>query len=87
LCTLCYDEASDILYLFGGMNDKNNLDGNKLSIEYNYFLRMKNEINVGLIWEKKEIKNNKILLNRISAGSLIFENEEKYIYIYIWRQR
>ena len=82
LCTLCYDEASDILYLFGGMNDKNNLHGNKLSIEYNYFLRLKNEINVGLIWEKKEIKNNKILLNRISAGSLIFENEEKYIYIF-----
>lgn len=82
LCTLCYDNMNNIVYLFGGINYKNHLHKNKLSIEYDYFLRLKSDINMGLIWEKIEIKSNKILLNRISAASLIFENEENYIYIF-----
>ena len=82
LCTLCYDEFNNILYLFGGINEKNSLHGNNLPIEYKYFLRLRNDINNALNWEKIEIKNNNILLNRISAASLIFENEEKYIYIF-----
>ena len=85
LCTLCYDELNNIIYLFGGINDKNHLHKDKLSIEYDYFLRLKNDIdnnNNSAIWEKIHVRNNKILLNRISAASLIFENEEKYIYIF-----
>ena len=86
LCTLCYDELNNIIYLFGGINDKNHLHKDKLSIEYDYFLRLKNDIdnnnNNSVIWEKIHVKNNKILLNRISAASLIFEKEEKYIYIF-----
>ena len=85
LCTLCYDELNNIIYLFGGINDKNHLHKDKLSIEYDYFLRLKNDIdnnNNSAIWEKIHVKNNKILLNRISAASLIFEKEEKYIYIF-----
>lgn len=82
LCTLCCDEMNNIVYLFGGINSKNHLQKFKLPIEYDYFLRLKNIINVGFIWEKIEVKNNKILLNRISAASLIFENEENYIYIF-----
>ena len=85
LCTLCYDELNNIIYLFGGINDKNHLHKDKLSIEYDYFLRLKNDIdnnNNSTIWEKIHVQNNKILLNSISAASLIFENEEKYIYIF-----
>ena len=44
LCTLCYDELNNIIYLFGGINDKNHLHKDKLSIEYDYFLRLKNDI-------------------------------------------
>ena len=85
LCTLCYDELNNFIYLFGGINDKNHLHKDKLSIEYDYFLRLKNDIdnnNNSAIWEKIHVQNNKILLNRISAASLIFEKEEKYIYIF-----
>ena len=74
LCTLSYDELNDIAYLFGGIDNKNYLN--------EYFLRLKSDLYVGLIWEKIEVKNSKNLLNRISAASLIFENEEKYIYIF-----
>lgn len=81
LCTLCNDEVNNIVYLFGGINSKNHLNNKILSIEYDYFLRLKNDINYGMVWEKIEVKNNKNLLNRISAASLIFENEENYIYI------
>ena len=85
LCTLCYDELNNFIYLFGGINDKNHLHKDKLSIEYDYFLRLKNDIdnnNNSIIWEKIHVQNNKILLNSISAASLIFEKEEKYIYIF-----
>ena len=87
LCTLCYDEINNIIYLFGGINDINHLHKNKLSIEYDYFLRLKNNFNdinnnTNVSWEKVHVQNNKILLNRISAASLIFENEENYIYIF-----
>ena len=74
LCTLSYDELNEILYLFGGMSENNRFN--------DYFLKLKTDINVGLIWEKIEIKNKKIFLNRISAASLIFQSEEKYIYIF-----
>ena len=81
LCTLCYDQKNNIVYLFGGMNEKNKIHKNKLSIEYDYLLRLKDDINMGLNWEKVIIKINKYLLNRISSGSFILEGQENYIYI------
>jgi len=82
LCTLCNDELNNIVYLFGGINDSNKIQKNKLCIEYNYLFRLKNDINLGFIWEKIEINDNKNLLNRISSGTLIFEGQENYIYIF-----
>ena len=82
LCTLCYDRLNNVVYLFGGLNEKNKIHKSKLSIEYDYFLRLKDEINIGLIWEKIIVKNNKYLLNRISSGSLYLEGKENYIYIF-----
>ena len=81
LCTLCYDNSKNIVYLFGGMNEKNKIHKNKLSIEYDYFLMLKDDINVGLTWEKMFVKTNKYLLNRISSGAFFFEGQKNYIYI------
>ena len=82
LCTLCHDELNNIVYLFGGINNMNKIENNKIYIEYNNFLRLKNDNNIGFIWEKIDVKNNNNLLNRISSGSLIFEGQENYIYIF-----
>ena len=82
LCTLCYDRLHNIVYLFGGLNERNKIHKNKLSIEYDYFLRLKDDINIGLNWEKIIVKNNKYLLNRISSGSLFLEGPENNIYIF-----
>lgn len=81
LCTLCYDEMKNIIYLFGGINEKNRIHKHKFSIEYDYFLRLIEDEDIGLKWQKINIKNNKSLINRFSAGSLIFEGQENYIYI------
>lgn len=77
MCTLCYETNNDIIYLFGGINNKNN---NKNYIESNYFFRLKIEI---MIWEKIDIKNEneKNLLKRISSGSLMFDDQKDNIYI------
>jgi len=81
LCSLCYDKKNNIIYLFGGINNKNEIHGKKLPIEYDYFLRLKEDLNIGLVWEKILVKNNKNLLNRISAATLIFEGNENFIFI------
>ena len=82
LCTLSYDKLNNIVYLFGGLNEKNKIHKNKLSIEYDYLLRLKDDINIGLNWEKIIVKNNKYLLNRISSGSLFLGGQENNIYIF-----
>ena len=71
----------NIIYLFGGINEKNRIHKHKFSIEYDYFLRLIEDRDIGLKWQKINIKNNKSLINRFSAGSLIFEGQENYIYI------
>lgn len=79
--TLSFDSKNNSLYLFGGINSKKENINKTLYIANNYILRMKKQIN--LIWEKIEIKteNEKKLLKRISAGSLIFNDKEDNIYI------
>lgn len=81
-CTLCLDKKNDTIYLFGGINSKKqNINSNEIYIENNYILRMK--ITVCMMWETIVIKNEyeKVFLERISAGSLIFDDQEDDIYI------
>ena len=81
MCTLCLDSKNNHIYLFGGINSsKQNVD-KILYIENDYILRLKNNIN--MIWEKISIKNEneKKLLKRISAASLIFDEQQNNIYI------
>ena len=71
-----------MIYLFGGINSKKqNINSNEIYIENNYILRMK--ITVCMMWETIVIKNEyeKVFLERISAGSLIFDDQEDDIYI------
>lgn len=79
--TICFDSNNTSLYLFGGINSKKQNINKNLYIENNYILRLKNQLN--LIWEKIEIKteNEKKLLKRVSAGSLVFNDQEDNIYI------
>ena len=81
-CTLCLDTKNDMIYLFGGINSKKqNINSNEIYIENNYILRMK-KTNY-MMWETIDIKNEyeKVFLDRISAGSLIFDDQEDDIYI------
>ena len=85
MCTLSLDSNNNI-YLFGGINSKKSNKENKLYIENNYILRFKLNIgNIGIYinLEKILIKkdNEKKLLKRISAGSLIFDEQKDNIYI------
>ncbi len=82
-CTLCLDSKNDMIYLFGGINNKKqSFNNNEIYIENNNILRLKKEMYMS--WEKIEIKNEneKNLLNRISASSLIFDDQEDNIYIF-----
>ena len=83
VCTLSLDTKNNTIYLFGGINSrKQNIDNNnKIYIENDYILRIKIEMYMN--WEKIEIKNEneKKLLKRVSAGSLVFDDQEDYIYI------
>lgn len=81
MCTLCYDSNKDILYLFGGINNKKQND-NKIYIESNSILRFKLGVEF-LKWEKIEIKseNEKNLLKRNSSASLMFDDQKDNIYI------
>ena len=82
MCTLCLDQKNNTVYLFGGINSsKQNNYENKIYIENDYILKLTKGIN--LMWEKIEIKNEneKKLLKRISAGSLIFDNQKDNIYL------
>lgn len=81
MSTICFDSNNSSLYLFGGINSKKQNINETLYIENNNILRLKKQIN--LIWEKIEIKteSEKKLLKRISAGSLVFNDQEDNIYI------
>ena len=83
MCTLCLDSKNDMIYLFGGINSrKENIDKScQIYIENNYILRLKKAMY--MIWEKIEIKNEneQKLLKRISAGSLMFDDQQDNIYI------
>ena len=67
--------------MFGGINSSKQNDNKMLYIENDYILKLKKNIN--RIWEKIEIKNEneKKLLKRISAASLIFDEQHNNIYI------
>ena len=83
LCTLSLNSKNNTIYLFGGINyRKQNVDNNnKIYIENDYILKLKVEMYMN--WEKIEIKNEneKKILKRFSAGSLVFDDQEDYIYI------
>ena len=80
-CTLGLDTNNNSIYLFGGINSSKYNTENKIYIENDSILRLKKEMYMK--WEKIEIKNNieKKLLKRISAGSLIFDDQKDNIYI------
>lgn len=81
MCTLSHDSKYNSIYLFGGINSRKcNING-ELYIENDYILRLKIDIN--LDWEKIGVKENyeKKLLKRISAGSLVFDDQKDNIYI------
>lgn len=86
-CTLCLDSKNDIIYLFGGINNKKQnindiINNNGIYIENDYILRL--QIDKYMIWEKIDIKNEKekILLNRVSSASLMFDSQEDNIFIF-----
>ena len=83
MCTLCLDSKNDLIYLFGGINSRKENTDKKcdIYIENDYILRLKK--GMFMIWEKIEIKdeNKKNLLKRISAGSLVFDDQPDNIYI------
>ena len=81
MSTICFDPNNTSLYLFGGINSTKPNINKTLYIENNYILRLKNQMNS--LWEKIDIKteNEKKLLKRILAGSLVFNDQEDNIYI------
>ena len=81
-CTLCIDPKQIYVYLFGGANLKNKNDNNENEeVIENSILRM--DLIKQLVWERIPIKNNSknIIINRLSAASFTFKNEDNYIFL------
>ena len=79
-CTLCKDPRETYIYLFGGITTKENHIDNDNKIIYK-ILRL--DIEKQLVWENLLLKNDSknMLINRFSAGSFTFKNDEDFIFL------
>jgi len=81
-CTLCIDPKNIFVYLFGGINTENKNKNKEIEQENDYkILRM--DLIKQLIWESLPIKidSKNIIINRLSAASFAFKNDEDFIFI------